>query len=182
MGIIKDWEEENKKLEAEAKAHKAELKIAQAKLDAAPQVKAEDTESAHQVQSAQTELRQLKDHVKALMDDITKAEFMAEEATKQASSSLQAEKAAQSELQASKTQCSELQQQLEQEKQDFAAKFDTLRKDVANQAAQYIQDLKQRQREIGVLRQERGDVQDDDRHEHKRSRDSSHGRDSKRRR
>lgn len=182
MGAIKAWEESNKELEAKAEAHKAELKIAQVKLDAAPQVKAEDTESAQQLQSAQTELRELNDHVKALMGEITKAKCIAEEATEQASSSLQAEKAAQSELQASKTQCSELQQQLEQEKQDFAAKFDTLTKDVANQAAQYIQDLKQREREIGILRQERGDVQDDGRHEHKRSRDSSHGRDSKRRR
>ena len=182
LGTIDAWAKSNKELQDSEDKLKEKLQTAEAKLDALPQVKAEDTASAQQLQTAQTELRKLNDHVKALMDEISKAKLVAEEAAQQHSSALQAERAAQSELQASRIECSELQQQLEQEKQDFATKFDILVKDVANQAAQYVQDLKQRDREIGILRQERGDVQDDGRHEHKRSRDSSHGRDSKRRR
>ena len=159
---------------AELEATKAQLARAQQRVVRYQSVKAENAPEQHQNEDAQMSAN-LKDAVKISQDEVVHLRQALQDAEKHGLSLTQALQASESNLQERQERCQHLESQCEASKQEFDGKFRELLLQTGKHAAQYAEDLEDMRKQIVDLQGDNG------RSGHKRFRDSSNGRDSKRR-
>lgn len=163
---------------AELQEVRSELAAAQHKLVAFEQVKAEDGITEQRAAEAQTKANRLAADLEARNAELVSTRQMLQDAQQQSHDSAQALEALQDELQASTERLLELEGRCREQEQGFVTKVKQLISQTEEHASQYIKDQDSKLREIDLLKEQ---LHGHGKHGHKRSRDHSDGRDSKRR-
>lgn len=153
---------------------RAELATAQQTIAKLQDIKTEDGEAERRAIEAESRITRLEADLKARDTELANAKQTVQDAQKQYQDARQALDTKQSELQSSQQQQEELQHKCDEQKEGFAKACKSMFATTEDHAAQYSKDRNDLERQIKEL-------QSDSRHGHKRSRDSSNGRDSRRR-
>ena len=163
---------------ADLEACKSELAAAQQKIAAFGKVKAEDSTAGPQTAEAERKVSSLEADSRRRDAELTSTKQELQDAHKQCQDFKQTSGRLQSELQATQDRCQQLEGTCKEQEQAFAKTVQEMLKKVDEHAGQYTQELDLRDRRIGELKEQ---LQESGKHGHKRPRDHSNGRDSKRR-
>ncbi len=160
---------------ADLEACRSELAAAQQKIAALNKVKAEDSTAGQRTAEAERKVSSLEADSRRRDAELASTKQELQDAQRDFQ---QTSECLQSELQATQTRCQQLEVTCNQQKQGFAETVEDMLKKVDEHGAQYIKDYEWRDRKIDDLKEQ---LQESGKHGHKRPRDHSNGRDSKRR-
>ena len=163
---------------ADLEALRSELTAAQQKIAASEKVKAEDSTAGQQIAEAQRTVTSLEADSRRRDAELASTKQELQDAQRQCQDFKQTSERLQSELQATQDRCQQLEGKCTEQEQAFAKKVQEMIKITDEHAGQYFLDLDCRDRRIADLQEQ---LQEGGKHGHKRPRDHSNGRDSKRR-